>query len=76
MQKKLTITIDEEIYDSLHQVIGQRKISKFIENLIRPHFLKSDLEEAYARMAQDKEREQEALEWAENTLGDSFHEEG
>ena len=36
MQKKLTITIDEQVYEALHQVIGRRKISEFIERLIRP----------------------------------------
>ncbi len=36
MQKKLTITIDEQIYDGLHSIIGRRKISQFIESLVRP----------------------------------------
>lgn len=29
-----------------------------------------DLERAYAQMAQDKQREREALDWAEATVGD------
>jgi predicted CopG family antitoxin len=70
MQKKLTITIDEQVYEGLHQVIGPRKISSFIENLVRPHVLYPDLEAAYAEMAQDEEREAAALEWAEATAGD------
>lgn len=37
MQKKLTITIDEEVYARLHSVIGRRRISRFIETLVRPH---------------------------------------
>lgn len=71
MQKKLTITIDEEIYFGLHKVIGPRKISKFVEGLVRPHVVKHEFESAYAEMAKDKTREKEALEWAEATLGDS-----
>jgi siroheme synthase (precorrin-2 oxidase/ferrochelatase) len=74
MQKKLTITVDEEVYAGLHHVIGPRKISKFVEELVRPHVVRPHLESAYAQMAQDKVREKEALEWAESTFRDSAHE--
>jgi predicted CopG family antitoxin len=37
MQKKLTVTIDEEVYNGLRAVIGPGKISRFIEELVRPH---------------------------------------
>ena len=65
MQKKLTITIDEEVYEGLYRVVGPRKISRFIEDLVRPHVLYSDLDAAYQAMAQDETREAQALEWAE-----------
>ena len=70
MQKKLTITINEEVYLGLHKVIGPRKISKFVEELVRPHVIKHKLESAYKEMAKDRAREKEALEWSEATLGD------
>ena len=70
MQKKLTITIDEEVYDGLRENIGPRKISKFIEELVRPYVIHPDLESAYAEMARDEEREKEAAEWAEVTFQD------
>ena len=70
MQKKLTITVDEQVYLGLHSVIGRRNISQFINSLVRPHVLKPDMEAAYSRMAADESREAEALEWAEATLGD------
>jgi predicted CopG family antitoxin len=70
MQKKLTITIDKEVYEGLYEVIGPRRISRFIEDLVRPHVLYPDLEAAYAEMARDEKREQAALEWAEATVGD------
>jgi len=76
MQKKLTITIDEKVYFGLHKVIGPRKISRFVEELVRPHVVKNELESAYAQMAKDKSREKEALEWAEGTFGHSAHEKG
>ena len=70
MQKKLTITLDEKVYAGLHKVVGRRRISRFIEELVRPHVLGHDLEAAYQQMAQDESREAEALEWAEATLRD------
>jgi predicted CopG family antitoxin len=70
MQKKLTITVDEEVYQGLHRVVGRGNISEFIENLVRPHVLGTDLEAGYKAMAQDEEHEAEALEWAEALVGD------
>jgi len=76
MQKKLTITVDEDVYEGLHKKIGRRKISKFVEELVRPHVVKPELEPAYAEMAKDKRREAEALEWAEATFKDMANEAG
>ena len=70
MQKKLTITVHEEVYTGLRRVIGPRKISRFIEELVRPHVVKARLESAYKRMAEDEAREAQALEWSEGTVGD------
>lgn len=60
MQKKLTITVEEQVYEGLHNVIGRRNISQFINSLVRPHVLKPDLEAAYSRMAADESREAQA----------------
>lgn len=75
MQKKLTVTIDEEVYNGLRAVIGPRKISRFIEDLVRPHVVKKNRYTAYKEMGADQVRESEALEWAENTFGDINDEE-
>jgi predicted CopG family antitoxin len=74
VQKKLTITIDEEVYKGLYTVVGPRRISRFIEELVRPYVMLPELEAAYKQMAQDEEREAEALEWAEATAGDASDE--
>lgn len=71
MQKKLTITIDEEVYAGLYAVVGPRRISNFIEELVRPHVLQPDLDAAYAAMAEESEREADALEWTEALIGDA-----
>jgi predicted CopG family antitoxin len=70
MQKKLTITIDDKIYEGLHKIIGRGHIGHFIEELVRPHIFNQDLNAAYKQMAQDEARESEALEWSEATIGD------
>lgn len=74
MQKKLTITVDEEVYFGLHEIIGPRKISRFIQELVRQHVVRPSYESAYAEMAKDQNREDEALEWAEATFKDIDHE--
>jgi len=70
MQKKLTITVDERVYEGLHAVVGRRRISGFIESLVRPYVIGPDLDVAYQQMARDEAREADALEWADATIGD------
>jgi predicted CopG family antitoxin len=70
MQKKLTITVDEQVYRGLYRVVGRRRISRFIESLVRPHVVREDLMAAYQEMANDEAREEEALDWAEATVTD------
>ena len=70
MHKKMTITLDEAVYDGLFRIIGRRKISQFLEDLARPYVLQEDLASAYQAMAMDTEREQEALEWSQALIGD------
>ena len=70
MQKKLTITIDEQIYTRLHEVVGRGRISRFIEGLVRPHVSRSHLESAYRQMAAEEQREADALAWGDATIGD------
>ena len=70
MQKKLTITIDAEVYDGLRTVIGRRRISRFLSDLARPHVIGRDLAAGYAAMAADEAREREAEAWVEGLIGD------
>ena len=68
--KKLTITVEDEIYEGLYRKVGPRRISRFLESLARPHVIDDDLEAAYREMAADELREAEAEEWSENLLSD------
>ena len=70
VRRKLTITVDEEVYEGLHRVVGRRRISHFLTELARPHVVQTDLEAGYRAMAADEEREQEAAEWIEGLIGD------
>jgi predicted CopG family antitoxin len=71
MQRKLTITVSEDVYQGLHRVVGRRRISRFIDELARPHVVPADLNAAYREMAADEACEQEALEWSEALVGDA-----
>jgi hypothetical protein len=70
MQKKLTITVDADVYDGLLAVIGRRRISRFLSELARPHVVGKDLRAGYAAMAADEARERDAEAWVEGLVSD------
>ncbi len=74
MHRKMTITLDEEVYEGLCRRIGKRKMSQFIEDLLRPHVLDTSLDEGYREMAADDTREAEAMEWCSALGADMAHE--
>jgi predicted CopG family antitoxin len=70
MTRKLTITIDDAVYRGLYRTVGKRRISRFLEDLARPHVTDKGLEAAYQGMAADERREAMASEWCENLVSD------
>ena len=76
MTRKLTIAIDDAVYEGLISVVGRGKIGAFLEHLARPFVLPRALDEAYIAMAADHERESEALDWIESLTVDVGHAEG
>ena len=76
MHKKLTITLEEEVYEGLRRFIGHGQISAFLNALARPHVVPEKLEAAYREMAEDEGLEAEALEWSENLISDIQDEQG
>jgi predicted CopG family antitoxin len=70
----MTITLDEAVYDGLNRIIGKRKMSQFIEDLLRPHVLDSSLDEGYRAMALDEDREKKALNWCNSLAKDMSNE--
>ena len=72
MHKRMTITLDEAVYEGLWRTIGKRRMSQFIEDLLRPHVMGATLEDGYKAMAQDQSREAEAMEWTNALSKDVF----
>lgn len=71
MVKKLTITVDEDVYAALHARVGAGRISRFLNDLARPLVTEAALLEGYRAMAADAERETEAEAWVEALLPDA-----
>ena len=69
MHKRMTITLDEVVYDGLYRTIGKRRISQFIEDLLRPHVLDTSLDDGYRAMAADEARETLANAWCNALAG-------
>jgi len=74
MHKKMTITLDEAVYEGLWRTVGKRRISQFIEDLVRPHVITNALEDGYKAMAADTEREADAAEWCNALSKDMVNE--
>ncbi|MDI9333549.1 MAG: hypothetical protein QM533_04160 [Cytophagales bacterium] len=74
MHKRMTITLDEPVYEGLCRVVSQRQRSQFIEDLLRPKVMGDALDDGYRAMAADKTRETEAVEWCNALAGDMANE--
>lgn len=74
MHKRMTITLDETVYEGLYRTVGKRRISQFIEDLVRPHVMDTALDDGYRAMADDQEREMEAREWSNALASDMANE--
>jgi predicted CopG family antitoxin len=66
----MTITLDEAVYDGLYRTVGKRRMSQFIEDLLKPHVLDTALDAGYRAMAADVEREAEAQAWVNGLIAD------
>jgi hypothetical protein len=59
---------DAKVYDSLHSVVGRRRISRFPKDLAKPHVVGQDLSVGNAAMTTNEIREAEAAAWSHGTL--------
>ena len=74
MSRKLTITLDDEVYQGLYEKVGARRIAGFIQELVRPYVVDPDLEASYAEMAACERRERDASAWADDLIADAADE--
>lgn len=73
MERTLTITLPDDVYEGLQRQVGPDHVSQFIESLLRPLVTADDeLEAAYRDMAADTEREREATAWIEAIPDDAL----
>jgi hypothetical protein len=66
-KKKVTIMLDNGVYEGLRQRVGARGIGAFLSQLARPHVSPIDLEAGYKALAADEESQRLAKEWLEGT---------
>lgn len=73
MERKITISLSDEVYDGLTRQVDAEHMSDYIENLLRSIVAHEDeLLAAYREMASDTAREQEALDWIESAPDDAL----
>ena len=70
MHERVTITLDGAVHDGLHRTVGKRRMSQFIEDLLKPHVLETALDDGHREMAADAEREAEAQDRANGLIAD------
>jgi predicted CopG family antitoxin len=72
MQRQMTITVDETVYEALRSIPEQRIISDFLADMVRMRemeqmqsraYAEAELEAGYRAMAADEEYERNAKEW-------------
>lgn len=66
-KKKVTIMLDNGIYEGLRERVGARGIGAFLSELARPHISTPDLEAGYKALAADEESQRLAKEWLDGT---------
>lgn len=70
MHKKMTITLDENVYKALYLQVGRRKMSQFIEEAVMRELNSQSLDEQYREMAADQARNQDVAEWNQGLASD------
>ena len=63
--RTLSVTISDELYDSLRHTVPSRQVSKFVSEIIAESLAKKreSLYQAYLAASEDKDREAEINNW-------------
>ena len=72
MVRKLTITVDDDVYLGLKAKVGDRRISRFLNDLAKPLVSEAALLEGYRQMAADAVEEADAAVWVDDLTADAI----
>ena len=72
MRKRLTLTIDQDVYERLRKASGKRNTSGFIEDLLRQHVIRPHLEASHTSIAKDEPRQTAAAAWKKAAMDPLF----
>ena len=70
MLRKMTISVEDNVYNTLRPIADAQKINEYLTELIRPPLSAAALEAGYKAMAADADHEREAQEWCNALIGD------
>ena len=62
MPRKLTISLDDDVYAALSAKVGEGSIGRFLNDLAKPIVSEADLRDGYQQMAGDAKEEAQARE--------------
>ena len=71
MQKRMTIKMDEVVYERLMRVAERGKVRQLLKALARPHVTDTAMDEGYRAMGRDQFRKVEASEWIHGLISDT-----
>ena len=66
-KRKVTIMLDEQVYEALIAKVGGRKVGEYLSQLARPYVLDSEISAGYLAMSKDESYKKEADEWLSGT---------
>ena len=73
MLKELTLNIEETLYNTLMPMVEKQTIGDLLTEFIKTRsshriYTQTELEDGYKAMADDQEREHEAMEWCNGLM--------
>ena len=73
MLRELTLNVEEKLYDTLLPMVEKQTIGDLLTEFVKTKFshrtyTQTELEDGYKAMADDQEREREAMEWCNGLM--------
>ena len=73
MLRELTLNVEETLYNTLMSMVEKQTIGDLLTEFVQTRFshqtyTQTELEDGYRAMADDQEREREAMEWCSGLM--------